>query len=293
MTPSSFAVSACRICGSSSLGRRFGDVLPWVAECGECGIVFADPQPSDEELASIYDEHYYEQFGFLEDPSRRDNRGIETIKRATYDSMLRVAEPYVATENRAMIDVGCGLGFSLLAAEARGWTALGLDPLGQDRPGRRIERGTLADYKTDRAFGLVSMIDVIEHVRDPEAEIRHAASLLDEGGVLMLATNDISSRGARVLGPRWTHLHRAHLWFFTPATLTRVAEKAGLDVVAVADAKRVYNLQYIASILARGQNFGLARVLSKFALRAVPSVLRDQRWPGLSEGFVLVARRRA
>lgn len=282
----------CPACGGTSLRARFPKALPWVAECGGCGLVFASPQPSDAELGRIYDEHYYEQFGFVEGVASDNNAGIEQLKRATYDAMLSFAEQSVSTHNRRLIDIGCGLGFSLLAATARGWQAEGLDPLGQERPGRLIRRGTLEDYSPNERYGVVSMIDVIEHVRDPRAQIEKAASLLDDGGVLMLATNDISSRGGRMLGSRWTHLHRAHLWFFTPETLSLFVESAGLDVVAIAPAERVYNLQYIASILARGGNFRLAQLAARAALAWVPRDLRVKAWPAMREGFVLLAKPR-
>jgi hypothetical protein len=109
--------------------------------------------------------------------------------------------------------------------------------------------------------------------------------------VLLLATNDIDSLASRVLGSRWPHLHRAHLWFFSRKTLATLVETLGLEVIGVRTAHRVYNLDYVASILARGTNFALARSVSKALLRTCPAPLRIQPWPPLPEGFALLARR--
>lgn len=293
------ADARCAICEGTRRRPRFGArTLPWVVECADCGLAFADPQPSDQELAAIYDEHYYEQFGFVEGPDTSD-AALARTKKATYDSVLDVAVPELRTSHegtRRLLDVGCGLGFSLLAAKERGFDAVGLDPLAPSdpaaRPGRRVIPGTLETFRSDAPFDLVSMIDVIEHVRDPRESIRLAAELLAPGGVLALATNDSSSAGARLLGPRWTHYHRAHLWFFTPATLSEIARRAGLEVIRAAPVRRTYNLEYIASILARGSNFELAAKASRLALAITPARLKHAAWPPVSEGFVLVARRR-
>jgi SAM-dependent methyltransferase len=280
-------------CSHARRRPRFRRALPWVVECPECGLAFADPQPSDDELGAIYDEHYYEQFGFASGP-HANNGGLERMKRATYARMLAVARPEVQSSTGRLLDVGCGVGFSLLAAAEAGFEALGLDPLAPadpaERPGRHIARGTLETFSDERGFDVVSMIDVIEHVRDPVATLARAGALLAPGGVLLLATNDSSSFGARLLGPRWTHYHRAHLWFFTPRTLGEMAEQAGLEVVRREPARRVYNLEYLASVIARGENFALASALARLLLRITPARLSRLAFPPVPEGFVLVAR---
>jgi SAM-dependent methyltransferase len=286
----------CLLCGDERRRQRFpGTRLSWIVECVSCGIVFSDPQPSDAELQAIYDEHYYEQFGFVEGAHSAD-QGLARTKRATYARMLASAAPEVRSAGRRLLDVGCGLGFSLLAARDAGFEALGVDPLGPEdpehHPGRRIIRGTLETFSDPVPFDLVSLIDVIEHVRDPVATLRRAAELLAPGGALLVATNDSSSLGARLLGPRWTHYHRAHLWFFTPRTLARVVELAGLEVVRDVPAQRVYNLEYVASILARSENFEGAAKLARVLLAITPGPLQRLPWPPVREGFVLVARKR-
>lgn len=287
------APTPCIVCGARARARPM-PALPWVARCETCGLVYADPQPSDGELEAIYDQHYYEQFGFVEGPGASDE-ALARTKRATYARMLARALPQVRSGGRRLLDVGCGLGFSLLAAAEAGMDATGLDPLGPEdprgRPGRTIVRGVLETYVPERAFDVVSLIDVIEHVRDPVATLRRASALLAPGGVLLLATNDSSSAGARLLGHRWTHYHRAHLWFFTPHTLREVTEKAGFDVLFTEGAARVYSLDYIASILARGTNFEAAAKVSRLALRVLPRAILSRAWPPVPEGFVVVARK--
>ena len=289
---SAVLASSCAVCGGTATRQVYPRALPWLVDCVTCGLRRADPMPTDLELAAIYDEHYYEQFGFVESESSADE-GLARTKRATYASLLSVARPHF-TGGKRLLDVGCGLGFSLLAARDAGFDAVGLDQLGPEdpnaRPGRRILRGAIETFTSAEPFDVVSLVDVIEHVRDPVDTLRIVKRLLVPGGLAIFATNDSSSRGAQMLGARWVHYHRAHLFFFTPETLTRAAEAAGFDVIAVETARRVYNLEYIASILARGTNFELAARVSRGLLGVTPRAFLRAPWPPLREGFVLVLR---
>ncbi len=378
----------CPLCRAGMLVRMFPDAHDWLVRCRACGLGLADPQPTDAELAAIYDADYYQQFGYAAGPAAE---ALARIKRATYARMLRQAGRWrdlparpgapgargqslprsrqvgMALQRRPrLLDVGCGLGYSLAAARDRGWDAFGLEPHAMGGRGLegtplagRVAHATLEDYRPPEPFDLVSLVDVIEHVRDPLATIRQAARLIRPGGLLLLATNNVQSRQARRLGPRWVHFHRAHLWYFSPATLAAVARAGqedsadrrdaglkpvphgqdahaacdagwkpvmqgrdthvacdaglppvvrgqvdcgdlpgrdahvagGLGVLRVEQAWRVYNLQYVASILAGGGNFGLARRLARLSLRLTPRPLRLASWPPLPEGMVLLARR--
>ena len=293
-------MNGCAICNQTDalvpyfpMKSRAHAALPWVMKCTRCQLVLAHPQPSDEELASIYDDNYYEQFGFA---GSRASTGLVSTKEATFWSLLEHAEPALPAGLVAprLLDVGCGLGFSLLAASARGFVATGLDPLAPANPatlpGRVIRRGTLEDTTLDEPFDIITMVDAIEHVRDPARTIQGARANLTKNGILVLATNDVESLGQRIMGHRWTHFHRAHLWFFSPKTLHDVVRDNGFEVLSTRHFQRTYNLDYIASILARGSNFPVARTASEAVLRTCPKGLRNQPWPPITEGFALVAR---
>ena len=279
--------------------RPFPGRVPWLARCKACGLGWADPQPGDKELAEIYSDHYYEQFGFIEE-NGGPHKGLSLIKQATYSRILNHTEKFLdpGSKERRLLDVGCGLGFSLEAAAKRGWNPLGLDPLASESESRRglhgqpIRKGTLETFRADHPFEAVSMVDLIEHVRDPVVAIARAAEFLTPRGLLLIATNNIESALARVMGGRWPLLIRAHLWFFSPRTLSLAAERAGLEVLAARATWRVYNADYIASILARGTNFALARAVSRWILRWIPRPLRLIPWPPIPEGMVVIARKR-
>ncbi len=84
-------------------------------------------------------------------------------------------------------------------------------------------------------FDVITMFDVIEHMRDPLACLRRAAELLVPGGLLVIETGDLASPWARLLGRHWYFLDPPqHLFYFTAAGLERaVTQCGGFDGIRV------------------------------------------------------------
>jgi SAM-dependent methyltransferase len=125
----------------------------------------------------------------------------------------------------------------LLAGKA-GWKPLGIE---LSEPAVKTARefgldviaGTLhTSNLPDKSIDVVTLWEVIEHVRSPLDELRQIAQVLKPGGVLALSTPNAASLRARQEGPDWYgyHVSREHLLFFTPQTLTFALKSAGFRV---------------------------------------------------------------
>jgi hypothetical protein len=64
--------------------------------CDDCGLVFLNPQLSDDELARIYGANY-----FLGSDSERDRKAVSEIKQATARLYLSEIRRYHGFKNRA------------------------------------------------------------------------------------------------------------------------------------------------------------------------------------------------
>ena len=101
-------------------------------------------------------------------------------------------------------------------------------------PDAAFHAGTLADDPFgDERFDAITMIDFIEHVRDPEAELRLAGDRLAPGGRLLISTPRADSTVARATGRYWPQYREEHLTYFSLAGLAAVLQRAGLVVVRV------------------------------------------------------------
>jgi len=76
------------------------------------------------------------------------------------------------------------------------------------------------------------MWDTIEHLRAPNLYVEKIAQHTDQGALLAVTTADVASLNARVRGARWRMIHPpTHLHYFSSATLARLLERHGFEVI--------------------------------------------------------------
>jgi SAM-dependent methyltransferase len=156
-----------------------------------------------------------------------------------------------------VLDIGCGGGVFFNALEEFGHVE-GVEPdtgLISDDPGirSRIYAGPFDDaYRPGHTFGLILMLDVLEHLDDPVGALRHVLALLEPGGVILLTVPAF-----RIL---WTShdVLNEHRTRYTKTTLGRVATASGL---------RFDHMEYFFHWTAAGK---LAQHVLEKALRGTP-----------------------
>lgn len=211
--------------------------------CATCATLFLHEPPDPERTASLYaGPEYFANPRF----SAGGEGGYHGYKDYVADSVhierkfgevLRVVERFRAPGT--LLDVGAGPGFLLREARRRGWRGHGLDlnPWAVQQAaliGEDVRRGALplADARAN-TLDAVTMMDVLEHVRDPAALVADAARQLRPGGVLAVLTPDAGSPVSRALGSRWPEVQRApeHIVLFSVRGLGRLLERHGLRPV--------------------------------------------------------------
>jgi SAM-dependent methyltransferase len=265
-----------------------------IARCPSCGLLFRTSLPSPEEIARIYDGSYFSTV-------RGDTGG------QTYDDYLGDGELHREVAGRRLerlvpprrlLDVGAAAGFFVAEATARGWDAHGIDiaaemvEWGREHLGAALERTSLAELDAEPAsFDVVTMWDYIEHTVDPAGELARAHDLLRAGGVVALSTGDSASLAARLSGVRWHLLTpRYHNYYFTPASLRRLLDRLGFDVVYVGHPGVRYSARYLAYKLRTMTDIAPVRVTAEAVKR---SRLGGLKVPvNLGDIVTVVARRR-
>ncbi len=216
-------------------------------KCRRCGLVMLHPQPSDDELARIYSEDYFEVTGRATDPE-----GARRAKKDTFRRIYKMLDGKVP-QGATVLDIGGGEGFAMEVAREMGMEPYGLElsesAAAQLRekfgPGR-IFHTNIDDFDTDLRFDVITMFDLIEHVRAPHEVMAKAARLLKPDGWLMLTTPDIGSLSARLMRKYWVHLKREHLYYFDKKTIARLLE-THFNVMRIQGHRKVLTHQYIAS----------------------------------------------
>ncbi len=299
---------ACNLCGNDDAVLLYPALLPrtnspdsiaryrctstlyrqhhTIVRCRQCGLVYANPRPSEEEVLRAYQE--------VVDPLYlREEMGRQLTFRRHFKTVEDIVG--ISPGGRRLLDVGCYIGLFLKVAQECGWEAWGLEPChwaveeGRRR-GLSILEGTLKGMSLPaESFDVLTFWDVVEHLADPRATFVEARRVLKPGGWIIIQTLNVESWPARLLGPHWPWLMEMHLYYFSPRTLTRLLEEVGFTSVKRARLGRYLRLGYLASRLesfsprlARGLQWTLER-------------LHLAEWPILihaADLFTLCARKR-
>jgi SAM-dependent methyltransferase len=210
-----------------------GDALG-LSRCTGCGLVFVSPRPIEKILEAFYGGQTYE----CHRPD--DTEGL----REKASVVLERVQRHVPRARR-FLDYGCGGGFLLRAARARGLAAVGLDIGAEARRVCRAQGFTVAADPSELergAFDVIVMHHVFEHMPDPRRALSELAPLLSDTGRLLIEVPNVASLRARLSAPwlcrrfRFDERHRAfpiHLWYFEPRTLRLLLSRSGFEVTAL------------------------------------------------------------
>ncbi len=240
--PGSVDIRTCQLCGSAERRTKLVDGPFTVHECGACSFVYVSPRLQGEALQEVYGEGYWKS----DNPKSRgyaDYAREAELYLRTFRRRLRLVQRWVKPSDR-ILDVGCAAGYFLRVMREQGHEVLGIEPSAAIAGLARQELGdqTVFVGDLDKApealgyrpgtFGLVTLWDVIEHIPDPQAALRHLRPMLQPGGKLLLETQNVASRWARLLGRRWHHYkHLEHLYHFSPETIARLLDDCGFKVL--------------------------------------------------------------
>jgi SAM-dependent methyltransferase len=161
------------------------------------------------------------------------------------DVLEALDEHAPANPRRLLVDIGCGIGELIASAGAAGWEAIGLEPSRDAAAygvalGRTIVSSTLESYlaaggppDTPQA---ASLVNVLEHIRDPMGLLRLIHGMLAPSGALIIRVpNDFNplqefARSSLRLRPWWIATPD-HVNYFDHRSIGGAVEAAGYRVV--------------------------------------------------------------
>jgi 2-polyprenyl-3-methyl-5-hydroxy-6-metoxy-1,4-benzoquinol methylase len=236
-------MSTCPLCGSDDVEVRYDltvaqsaeDIPGLIARCCRCPMWFkiltgsgAIPtdypgESGDDPIAATY--------------------LYSTTARAQFRDML-AGIGGAQRPGRRLLDIGAAQGVLLEEAERLGFSAEGIDhsPSNVEAArarGLRMHLGEAESLTVAAPFDVVTLIDFIEHVRDPLGVLRRAHAALVPGGTLVVYTPNHRSAvvGLAVLLERLGAGYavreifgRNHLCFFDDRSLPLALQRGGFTV---------------------------------------------------------------
>lgn len=234
----------CKICGakvenwySGLFDDRHGypgkfDVL----KCKRCGFGQSSPQLTENKIAKIYSRYY--PWNKIEISKIKKSDFSIPNKLFIWRKGLSINGQYNVLSNSKVLDVGCGLGHSLLELESIGCKAYGIDP---DKNALKMAKkfklnikiGFVEDnlYPKEK-FDFIIGNQVLEHTNNPINFIKVLKSKLNNNGQIILSFPNVNSITRILLGQNWLHWHMPyHLNFFTTNSLKMMAHKNNLKII--------------------------------------------------------------
>jgi SAM-dependent methyltransferase len=189
------------------------------------------------------EELYWKSMGEFEDP-----KGTWPTGKAA-DRLLRHTKQIVSKVERLLgkerseirlLDVGCSNGSFISAAQSLGIRAAGVEPSAAPAQAAKasglvVHQGVLQDiHLPESSLDVVTLFEVIEHLKDPLSLFRECHRILRKGGLLVIRTGNTDSWTAHCRKDRWEYFsiseHGGHVSFFNPVSMGKLAERSGFSV---------------------------------------------------------------
>ena len=242
---------ACPLCGRDNHDRPLLDIAPpqWrMKTCSGCGMTYLEVAP---DVSEMFETFAWEKQHGIENARRHAGLSAPAFKaRNAWRKFRPLPRKNVAAlldhfaEPGAVADVGCGAGhqlaelgpqFSPVGIEISSVICREAEARLAHRDVRIVNADALGGLRAieDQSLTGVVMRSFLEHHTEPAQILEETRRVLVPGGVAVIKVPNFASWNARLRGARWCGLRFPdHVNYFTPDTLRRMVQEAGLTVRA-------------------------------------------------------------
>lgn len=230
-------LGVCRLCGSTTHQREFWPEIylgggQSLRRCGHCAALYLGPDFTPDSLNDFYAQHYRKLF-LTEIIGKSHERFFQQrFEHRVAAERLRLIAPLLPQDGQ-LFELGSGFG-SFLGAVAQARPDIALYASEHDAAHRTLGCkdaqvewvSQIEHFSQNDGLDAIAAFHVLEHLPQPVAFARWALQKLRPGGHLVIEVPDASGG--------WhtrKYVHPAHLTYFTPQTLQRTLQTAGLEIV--------------------------------------------------------------
>jgi len=216
---------SCLQCNSKSLKPLTRYSKAYLVQCNQCSFIFSEKIPTTSELIAHYNTYH-----------RDDSISSITLKR--YEELTSNMNYF--KKNNTWLDVGCGNGHLLSVSKKNGWDAYGVEftetAVAISRAkGITVFKGELdiKDY-TENKFDVITFIEVLEHINNPNQELSAFNYLLRKGGALYITIPNFNSLSRFLFKEKWNIIeYPEHLCYYTRKSLHNALIKNGFEKISL------------------------------------------------------------
>jgi 2-polyprenyl-3-methyl-5-hydroxy-6-metoxy-1,4-benzoquinol methylase len=233
--------------------------------CNHCRFVFSNPYIPKEHITKFY--------GKLEDREYSEEAEGRAKNFKTILKRLKRLKP-----GKTLLDIGSASGIFLNLAFKEGYHSEGIEPSeflvkeAEKRYDLHLFNGTMEEYIRNhpgKTFSVVTLLDIIEHLVEPDDFMNDLDNLIQDNGLLVIVTPDINSLTSRILGNHWWHFRVAHINFFNRESLEYLLQKHDYEIIL--KKRYVWNFSFFYLVTrffpSLKQNKPLQKVLKRLHLK--------------------------
>lgn len=190
------------------------------------GFLETRPQPEEGKLSE-----YYKTEDYISHTDSKRNifeKAYHIVRNISLKQKLKLINSF-QSNNKNLLDVGCGTGDFLQIAKKNNWQVSGIEPNEQAR--------LIANEKTNNAvqqteqllklekhsFDVITLWHVLEHLPKLEEQISILKSLLKQNGTIIIAIPNYKSFDAKHYKSFWAAYDvPRHLWHFNQTSISKL-----------------------------------------------------------------------
>jgi len=236
----------CPLCSSKAFDVKLKLRGFSILRCNECGLLIQSPLPSQDDLNKVYNSSEYWNRPYFSNCGKDYERDD---KIQMYENALTKIEQ-LSPEKGTLLDVGCGTGVFLDLAQKAGWKAYGIEysavaaEHANKNFGVPVQVGVADELSIpENQFQVITLWDVIEHLRSPVKLLDKLSKALVLGGIILIFTPNADGV-IRNFSPflekfipqkpiSFTEMVYSplHLYYFTPKNIKDLLARYSIKVV--------------------------------------------------------------
>jgi 2-polyprenyl-3-methyl-5-hydroxy-6-metoxy-1,4-benzoquinol methylase len=269
----------CPVCAAASTNPLLTIKEFRIVRCAVCGMVYVDPRVRNEEIFNIYRNEYFKHGG---EGGYEDYELIAPLRKKTFQKWYADIERFLPADHATALDIGCAAGYFLEHLTSKGWRHVeGIELDRRMLDGLRKSNFNVSDLPLEQfvpshRYHLITLFDVLEHLPDINNDFTKLSAMLDDNGIIALVTPNFASFQRRIFGKRWFQFKpREHIYYFTPTSLRKIAEKHNFSVVYLAASGQFADFSFLQN---RFASYHFPLLGSLFSLACLMFRLKNKFW---------------
>ncbi len=199
------------------------------------GFLETQPQPALNKLSNYYESEDY--ISHTDAKRSLFEKAYHVVRSISLKRKLKLIYSF-NSENKTLLDIGCGTGDFLQLAKQNSWSICGIEPnekarsIANEKTANAVFNSNKLSELKPHSFDVITLWHVLEHLPNLEAQVSTLKRLLKQNGTLVVAVPNYKSFDAQIYQSNWAAYDvPRHLWHFSKLSISKLFKAQQMKVV--------------------------------------------------------------